>query len=50
MKTTNSKLIEIIKIKIPGHITLGLRCFNDFIYWKAVYPEAYIISYNIQTV
>ena len=50
MNSNKSTLTEIIKVQVKNNIVLQLKSFNDFVYWKSVYPDAAIISYNIQTV
>lgn len=44
------QLTEIIKVRISKGIIFQLKSIQDFMYWKSVYPDASIISYDIQTV
>jgi hypothetical protein len=46
---TKGRLRELIKIKIDKNVELTIKSIADFKYWKKVYPQASIVSYNIQT-
>ena len=50
MKNTKSTLKEIIKVRVSDGIVLQLKSISDYKIWKAVYPKAHIISYDIQTI
>ena len=41
-------LKQLIKVKINKHIELTVNSISDFKFWKQVYPQASIVSYQIQ--
>ena len=42
-------LKQLIKVRVNKQIELTVNSITDFKYWKQVYPQASIVSYQIQT-